>query len=116
MPEAGQRPGTDGDDFHLYIVRCADDTLYTGIARDVGRRLRAHAGGRAGAKYLRGRLPLELVFSVRVGTRAEAQRLESRVKRLSRDDKLALVGGSLSLAGLLQGDFSSETSAGSLPG
>lgn len=100
MPESAESLGKGTGDFHLYIVRCADDTLYTGIARDVGRRLRAHAGGRNGAKYLRGRQPLELVFSARVGSRADAQRLESRVKRLSREDKLALVGGRLSLAGI----------------
>lgn len=96
------------DDFHLYIIRCADDTLYTGIARDVERRLHTHAAGRKGAKYLRGRKPLQLVFSERVGSRAEAQRLESRVKRLSREAKLALVGGRLSLRELDQTSVSSD--------
>lgn len=105
MPEPAT--GTTADDFHLYIVRCADGTLYTGIARDVERRLRAHEGGRAGAKYLRGRQPLELVFSAHVGSRAAAQRLESRVKRLSRETKLALVGGSLDLVDLDQVSVSS---------
>lgn len=106
MPDKADSPETAAD-FHLYIVRCADDTLYTGIARDVGRRLRAHAGSKNGAKYLRGRKPLKLVFSARVGSRAEAQRLESRVKRLSREAKLALVGGSLSLCELDQASVSS---------
>ncbi len=105
MPDKAEAPATR--DFHLYIVRCADGTLYTGIACDVGRRLRDHAGGRNGAKYLRGRQPFELVFSARVGSRAEAQRLEWRVKRLGRKAKLALVGGRLSLADVDQASVSS---------
>lgn len=79
--------------YSLYIVRCADDTLYTGIATDVGKRLAEHARGPRGARYLRGRGPLELVFSVEVGDRAAAQRLEHRVKRLSRSRKEALISG-----------------------
>jgi len=96
MPEASApRP------FSLYIVRCADDTLYTGIAIDVGRRFAQHASGTRGAKYLRGKGPLQLVFSAEVGDRSLASRLEYRVKRLSRDDKQALVDGRSSLEGLL---------------
>jgi putative endonuclease len=106
MPDEAGASGAG--DFHLYIIRCADDTLYTGIACDVERRLQNHAGGKNGAKYLRGRGPLELVFSARVGGRGEAQRLESRVKRLSREDKLALVGGRLSLYELDQASASSD--------
>lgn len=101
----------NADDFHLYIVRCADDTLYTGIARDVGQRLHAHAQGTNGAKYLRGRQPLELVFSARIGSRAEAQRVEARVKRLRRCDKLAIIAGRLTLAELSP-DQASVSSAG----
>jgi len=87
-------------EYSLYIVRCRDGTLYTGIAIDVDRRLRAHAGPR-GARYLRGRGPLRLVFSECVGDRAAASRAEHRIKRLSRQEKEALIEGRLALAELL---------------
>ena len=83
-------------DYSLYILRCADGSLYTGIALDVARRLEEHRNGTRGAKYLRGRTPLELVFEQPAGDRAAAQRLEHRVKRLSRTEKEALIGGDLS--------------------
>ena len=84
-------------DWHVYILRCADGSFYTGIALDVARRLQEHESGVRGAKYLRGRAPLELVFEQVAGDRAAAQRLEHRVKRLSRIEKEALIGGDLSL-------------------
>jgi len=83
--------------YSLYIIRCADDTLYTGIAADVTRRFAEHQDGPRGAKYLRGRGPLELVFTADVGDRARAQQLEYRVKRLSRSAKCALIAGRESL-------------------
>ena len=82
--------------YSLYILRCADGSLYTGIALDVARRLEEHQSGVRGAKYLRGRAPLELVFEQPAGDRAAALRLEYRVKRLSRLEKEALIGGDLS--------------------
>lgn len=85
------------DNYSLYILRCADDSLYTGIARDVAGRVAKHERGAYGAKYLRGRSPLELVFEASVGTRSKAQRLEYRVKRLKRAQKQALVAGGLTL-------------------
>ena len=63
----------------------------------MARRLQEHETGIRGAKYLRGRSPLELVFEQAAGDRAAAQRLEHRVKRLSRTEKEALIGGDLSL-------------------
>jgi putative endonuclease len=67
----------------VYIVRCGDGTLYTGIALDVGRRIAQHARAAGeGAKYLRGRGPLRLVFARRVGSRSGALRAEHRIKRL----------------------------------
>lgn len=83
--------------YSLYILRCGDGSLYTGIALDVARRLDEHRNGLRGAKYLRGRAPLELVFEQAAGDRAQAQRLEHRVKRLSKAEKEALIGGDLSL-------------------
>ena len=66
----------------VYLLRCADGSLYTGIATDVSRRLAEHADGEKGAKYLRGRGPLELVFHQEVGDRSLALRIEHRIKRL----------------------------------
>jgi len=74
----------------LYLVRRADDALYTGIALDVERRLAEHRAGR-GARALRGRGPLELVQRVEVGPRPVALRLEHRVKQLSKAEKESLV-------------------------
>lgn len=73
--------------YSIYLVCCRDGTLYTGIATDVARRLAEHEGSSKGAKYLRGRGPLTLVFERRIGDRGLAQRIESRVKRLPRRDK-----------------------------
>ena len=78
----------------VYVVRCGDGSLYTGIATDVRRRLAQHAqGGGRGAKYLRGRGPLRLVFARAVGSRALAQKVESRIKRLPKARKERLVAG-----------------------
>ena len=87
--------------FNLYIVRCADGKLYTGIAADVAQRIAEHVHGSRGAKFLRGRGPLELVFEEPAGTRAEASRLEYCVKRLTRSQKLELIAGKRRLHDLL---------------
>jgi putative endonuclease len=87
-------------EFSLYIVRCADGTLYTGLATDVQRRVEEHRAGTRGAKFLRGKEPLEIVFTEAVGDRALASRLEYRVKQLSRRQKLDLVEGRQPLAAL----------------
>lgn len=88
---------SDPAGYSLYILRCADGTLYTGIARDVSRRLAEHAVGTRGAKYLRGRMPVELVFAQRAGDRATAQSLEYRVKRMQKHAKEKLITGELTL-------------------
>lgn len=76
----------------VYIIRCADGSLYTGITTDVERRFEEHQSqGLKSAKYLRGRAPLELVYSQEVGTRSEAAKEEWRIKRLSKQEKEALV-------------------------
>lgn len=87
-------------DYSIYIVRCADDTYYTGIAADVARRIAEHENGRRGAKYLKGRGPLTLVYSAPAGDRSSAARIEYRVKRLSRSEKEALIDGATSLLDL----------------
>jgi putative endonuclease len=78
----------------VYVLRCGDGSLYTGIATDVKRRLEEHRAD-TGAKYLRGRGPLEVVFQSEMGSRSLATRAELRIKRLSRPAKeefLAAVG------------------------
>ncbi len=89
-------------EYSLYIVRCNSGTLYTGIATDVAKRLEEHRSGRRGAKYLRGRGPIELVFAEVAGDRARASQLEYRVKKLPRSEKLALIDGRRDLAALLK--------------
>ena len=76
--------------WYLYILRCGDGTLYTGITTDVARRLEAHRQGR-GAKYTRGRGPLELIYQEECGTHSLALKREAAVKRLPRQEKEALI-------------------------
>jgi putative endonuclease len=78
----------------VYLLRCADDTLYTGIARDVRRRLRQHNGELAGGpRYTSGRRPVELLWHEQAPDRSAALQREAAIKRLSRRDKLVLAGG-----------------------
>ncbi|MBI5134219.1 MAG: GIY-YIG nuclease family protein [Candidatus Taylorbacteria bacterium] len=76
--------------YHLYMLRCADGTLYTGITTDIARRLREHNEGASGAKYTRARRPVELVYARRYRDRSFASVAEARVKRLTRANKLLL--------------------------
>ncbi len=78
--------------WHVYLLRCRDGALYTGIATDVDRRLREHQDGK-GAKYLRGKGPLELVFEKAVGDRGLALSVECSIKKLSKAHKEALIEG-----------------------
>lgn len=76
----------------LYMIRCANGHLYTGVTTDVLRRFSEHQGGSAkSAKYLRGKGPLTLVYSETVGNRSDALKREIAVKKLSRTKKLALI-------------------------
>lgn len=70
----------------LYILRCGDGSLYTGITTDVQARLTVHRSGK-GAKYTRGRQPLELVYSEECGSHSDALKRELAVKALSREEK-----------------------------
>lgn len=76
--------------WYLYILRCKDDTFYTGITTDVEKRLEAHRAGR-GAKYTRGRGPLELVYRETCGSHSEALKREYQVKALTRVEKRKLM-------------------------
>ena len=77
--------------WYLYILRCGDGTLYTGITTNVERRLEEHRQGR-GAKYTRGRGPLELAYQEKCGTHSEALKREYAVKQLTREEKEDLIG------------------------
>jgi putative endonuclease len=75
---------------YVYLLRCADDSLYCGWTSDIERRLRAHRAGTA-SRYTRSRRPVALAFVVPVDDRPAALREEARIKRLPRADKLRLV-------------------------
>jgi putative endonuclease len=83
-------PKAPADIWFLYIVRCADGTLYTGIARDVHARIAAHDAGK-GARYTRGRGPLTLCAVRRFRSKGAALSLEHAIKQLSRSDKERLI-------------------------
>jgi putative endonuclease len=92
-------PTPASQQWFVYILRCADRSLYIGMTRDVARRLREHQDqGTRCAKYLRGRAPLSLEFSVAVNSRSEALRLEYRLKKMSRQQKENLIAGNQLLA------------------
>jgi putative endonuclease len=74
----------------VYMLECADHTLYTGITNDLDRRLAEHASGK-GARYTKGRGPFRLVYQEICASRAEASRRESAIKLLSRAKKLRLL-------------------------
>ena len=77
-------------DNYIYILRCADGSLYTGWTNDLEKRLAAHQSGKGG-KYTRARLPVELVYSERYDTKQTAMRREWEIKQLTREEKLALI-------------------------
>ena len=78
----------------VYLLRCADDSLYCGWTTDVERRLAAHRSGTA-SRYTRSRRPVELAVVIPVANRSAALREEARIKRLTRDAKLRLIEVSL---------------------
>ena len=78
------------DNYSVYMVGCADDTYYTGIATDVEHRIMVHNSGK-GAKYTRSRLPVHLVYKEEGLTKSEALKRELAIKKLSRQKKEALI-------------------------
>ena len=95
----------------IYIIRCGDDSLYTGISNNVTKRFAVHQSGKSDStKYTRTRHPLELVFTAEIGTRSAASIIEYRVKQLTKRNKERLVAGmtSLSKLGLMDIDNSSR--------
>ncbi|MBT0663685.1 GIY-YIG nuclease family protein [Geobacter pelophilus] len=76
--------------WQVYIILCSDDTLYTGITTDMERRFQQHAAG-GGAKYFRGRQPLQVVYLERGHSRSSAARRETQIKSMNRPEKELLV-------------------------
>lgn len=77
--------------WYVYIIKCSDDSYYTGITTDVERRLNEHNSG-TGAKYTKGRAPVELEEFKEFDNRSDASREEARIKKLTRSKKEHLIG------------------------
>ncbi|WP_051188377.1 GIY-YIG nuclease family protein [Proteocatella sphenisci] len=75
---------------YIYIVKCADDTLYTGYTVDLNQRIGAHNCAK-GAKYTRGRIPVKLVYSEEFSSMSEALKREGQIKRMTRDKKIEMI-------------------------
>lgn len=78
--------------YYVYILKCCDETLYCGYTNDVKKRFETHQSGK-GAKYTRGRLPLELVYSEEFETKSAAMKRECEIKKMSREMKLKIIKG-----------------------
>ena len=78
------------DKAYVYIVKCKDNTLYTGWTRNIEARIRVHNAG-TGGKYTRGRLPVTLVYWEALATRSEALSREAAIKKMSRTEKLKMI-------------------------
>ena len=77
--------------YFVYIIQCNDQTLYTGITTNLDRRIKEHNGSKLGAKYTKFRRPVKLVYSKDFINRSEASKEESRIKKLSRLEKINLL-------------------------
>ncbi|MFZ2976123.1 MAG: GIY-YIG nuclease family protein [Candidatus Moraniibacteriota bacterium] len=77
--------------YYLYILRCADKTLYTGITTDLERRILEHNEKKLGAKYTASRRPVKLVYSKKFKSRSLASKEEARIKKLKRVEKLKII-------------------------
>lgn len=99
------------DPAHVYLLRCADGTLYCGWTTDVGRRVSEHQAGTA-SRYTRSRLPVALAWSKAVHSRGAALREEHRIKGLTRAEKLRLTRAARYSAGDVAGDHEGRASTG----
>lgn len=77
--------------YYLYIIKCADKTLYTGITTDLDRRILEHNSSSLGAKYTHTRRPIKLVYVKKFKNRSSASKAEAKIKKLSRPEKLDLI-------------------------
>jgi putative endonuclease len=77
--------------YYVYIIKCADKTLYTGFTNDLEKRVKTHNEGKAAAKYTRARRPVDLVYYEKFRTKSQAFKREWKIKQLRRSQKLALL-------------------------
>lgn len=82
--------------YSVYIVRCSDNTLYTGIATDVKRRIHEHNHSSKGAKYTKARRPVTLVYTQKFPNRSEASKREYAIKKMSKEKKLEMIKNEVS--------------------
>jgi putative endonuclease len=86
------------ENWFLYVIRCKGGSLYTGITTDVQRRIKEHQSSDGkGAKYLRGKAPVKLIFRKKIGSRRAALMMENRVKKLTKAKKEMFVAGKISI-------------------
>ncbi|MBL1259003.1 MAG: GIY-YIG nuclease family protein [Thiotrichaceae bacterium] len=90
MPDSAHSPNTHRVLWHVYIVKCHDNTLYTGITTDIERRIKEHNSSPLGARYTRSRRPVELHYYENVNSRSEALKREIEIKKLPSKDKRSL--------------------------
>ncbi len=76
--------------WYIYILKCKDASLYTGITTDIERRVKEHNAGK-GSKIVRAKLPAKLVYSEKAKDRSQASKREYEIKQMSREDKLVLI-------------------------
>lgn len=81
-------------EWYVYILRCADDSLYTGITTELERRVAEHNNSKLGARYTRARLPVTLIYHETLTSRSLASRREAQIKQLTRQQKLLLIASS----------------------
>jgi len=79
--------------YFVYILECTDQTLYTGITTDIDKRLEEHNTSDKGAKYTKARRPVRLLYSESSADRSSASKREYAIKKLTRSEKLELIGG-----------------------
>ncbi len=77
--------------YYVYILKCADKTLYTGITTDINRRLIEHNSNKLGARYTSSRRPVKIIYSQKFKNRSIASKEEARIKKLKKSDKLKLI-------------------------
>ena len=83
--------GKENDIWQIYMVRCKDGTLYTGITNDLAKRIKAHNSAKDGARYTRSRRPLKLVYSEEAGSKSAAAKLEYKIKKMTRAKKMETI-------------------------
>jgi putative endonuclease len=91
METKQSRSAGQNNNYYVYIVKCADQTFYTGITNDLKRRVGEHNSSDLGAKYTRGRRPVCLIYSLKFKNRSLATKEECRIKKLTKKEKLGLI-------------------------